>query len=57
MRIKSHIGLERFEVGSPVLPIFKKEGFTKELALKQNLHLQCFSGPGVDKYENFAQYD
>ena len=34
--VKILMGLEPFEVGSPFWPIFKKEGFTKELVLKQN---------------------
>ena len=34
--VKTPMGLERFEVGSPFWPIFKKEGFTKELVMKQN---------------------
>ena len=34
--VKTRMGLERFEFGSPFWPIFKKEGFTKELVLKQN---------------------
>ena len=33
--VKTLMALERFEFGSPFWPIFKKEGFTKELVLKQ----------------------
>ena len=32
--VKTPMGLERFKVGSSFWPIFKKEGFTKELVLK-----------------------
>ena len=34
--VKTRMGLERFKVGSPFWPIFKKEGFAKVLVLKQN---------------------
>ena len=34
--VKTLMGLELFKVGSPFRPTFKKEGFTKELVLKQN---------------------
>ena len=32
--VKTLMGLERFEFGSPFWPIFKKEGFKEELVLK-----------------------
>ena len=34
--VKTPMGLERFEFGSPSWPIVKKEGFKEELVLKQN---------------------
>ena len=32
--VKTLMGLERFEFGSPFWPIVKKEGFKEELVLK-----------------------
>ena len=37
VRFKTRMGLERFEIGSPFWPVLKKDRFTKELVLKENL--------------------
>ena len=57
MRVKTPMGLERFEVGKKFSQISQSLGFTKELVFSQNKTLQFFSGPGVDLYQKLIWYN
>ena len=53
MRVKIPMGLERFEVGIPVMPIFNSVGIYYGIGFDVKLTFAVFSGLGADLYQNW----
>ena len=57
VRVKTRMGLERFEVGSSFRPIFKSVYINVGIGFEAKLTFAVFCSPGIDLYQNLAQYD